>query len=232
MVVYGHPWSIHTRMVLAVIEEKGAQVERVFVDVPRGGHREPAHVTRHPFAKLPVLDDEEFRLYETAPILAYLDERLPGPALRSADARERARAAQWDRVFQSYFHDHAHPLIVHRQFARIIGFPPDPAVIAAGRAGMQPALDVVDRHLRDVPWLSGGAMGLADLTWTPYVDYLLALGEHDAVVAGRRGLEAWWERVGARPPWQRVAHTGLQPYEPDASAEAIRDASRGAWTMG
>lgn len=230
LTVYGHPFSINTRKVLAALAEKGHAATLAFVDVPRGQQRGAAHVALHPFGKLPVVDHGGFVVYETAAILQYLDEVLPGPALWPNEPAARARARQWERVLQSYFEPHAHPAIVHRMFARIVGFPPDAAVITAGLAGMQPALDVVDRHLRGAAYLTGASFGLADLTWMPYVDYLVAIGERDAVLAGRPGLEAWWDRVRTRPSWVAVAHTGLQPYHEAASADAIIAQSRGTWT--
>lgn len=218
----------YTRKVLVVLAEKGAHADLVYVDIPHGAQRRPEHVARHPFAKLPVLDDDTFRVYETAAILQYLDT-LPGPSLTSADARGRARALQWDRVHQSYFEPHAHPLIVHAQFSRILGFAGDQALIAAARVAMQPALDVIDRYLHTSPWLSGETFGLADVTWMPYLDYLGAIGEGDALTTGRPALAAWWDRIASRPSWQMVARTGLQPYHPNATAEGIAAQSRGTW---
>jgi glutathione S-transferase len=231
MQLYGHPWSINTRKVLTVLAEKRSAADLVYVDIPRGQHRTPEHAARHPFSKLPVLDDDDgFRVYETAAVMRYLDERVQGPSLQPTDARGRARALQWDRVHQSYFEPHAHPMIVHAMFSRIIGFDGDRAIIDAGRTAMQPALDEIDRHLRTSPHLAGEAFGLADVTWMPYLDYLLAIGEDDAVTKGRPGLSAWWERISGRPAWQAVARTGLQPYDPAGSAERIAALSRGTWS--
>ncbi|MEQ1501833.1 MAG: glutathione S-transferase C-terminal domain-containing protein [Myxococcota bacterium] len=230
MRLYGHPWSINTRKALVVLAEKGHEAELVYVDIPHGGQRLPEHVARHPFGKLPVLDDGDFRVYETAAVLQYLDALLPGPSLAPSDARARARALQWDRVQQSYFEPHAHPLIVHAQFSRVLGFPGDPAIIDAGRAAMQPALDVIDRHLRTAAYLTGDDFGLADVTWMPYLDYLTAIGEGEAVAGGRPGLAAWWDRISRRPSWQAVARSGLQPYQAGATADGIAAQSRGRWS--
>lgn len=227
MQLFGHPWSINTRKVLMVLAEKGAAVDLRYVDIPRGAHKRPEHIARHPFAKLPVLDDGEFRLYETAAILRYLDEVLPGLALSPSTPRGRARAAQWDRVHQSYFEPHAHPLIVHRQFSRIIGFTGDEGVMTAGRAGMQLALDVIDTHLRSEPYLAGDQFSLADVTWMPYLDYLVAQGE--PVLGERPGVAAWWQRISTRPMWQQVAHTGPQPYDDAATASVIASWSQATW---
>lgn len=220
MQLYGHPWSIHTREVRMVLAEKDHTATLHLVDLPTGEQRAPAHLARHPFGKVPALDDDGFVVYETAAIVRYLDERLPGVALQPAEPRARARALQWDRVHQSYFEPHARPLLVHRIFARHLGFAGDAAVIAAGRAGMQPALDVLDRHLTSAPYLAGDRFSHADITWLPFLEYLQACGE-DAPLRERPHVAAWWSRIGGRPTWAAVARTGPQPYDPTVVAGDI-----------
>jgi glutathione S-transferase len=158
---------------------------------------------------------------------------VPSVSTTEKNRRSRPSRRKWIGITGSSsagVEPHAHPLLVHGLFSRIIGFDPDRSVIEAGRSAMQPALDVIDRHLRTSPHLAGEAFGLADVTWMPYVDYLLAIHEGDAVTNGRPGLSAWWDRVSGRPAWQAVAHTGLQPYDPVASADRIAVASRGTWS--
>ena len=47
-----------------------------------------------------------------------------------------------------------------------------------------------------------------------------AMGEGRAI-ADRANLAAWWERVSSRPSWRQVARSGPQPYDAEASAQAI-----------
>lgn len=203
-----------------VLAEKRHTATLHLVDIPTGEHRRPEHLARHPFGKAPVLDDDGFVVYETAAIVRYLDETLPGPSLQPTDPRARARALQWDRVHQSYFEPHARPLLVHKIFARHIGFPGDDAVIAAGRAGMLPALDVIDRHLAHAPYLAGEQFSLADITWLPFLEYLQACGE-DAAIRERSHVAAWWSRIGERATWAAVARSGPQAYDPAVAAGDI-----------
>jgi hypothetical protein len=79
--IYGHPWSVYTRKVLMAVAEKGHQANFSLVMIPKGEHKQPAHVARHPFGKVPVLDDEGFVLYAASAINPYIDRRLEGPSL-------------------------------------------------------------------------------------------------------------------------------------------------------
>jgi len=50
----------------------------------------PIHLQRHPFGRVPALQHDDFMLYETSAIAAYVDDVLPGPKLTPADPRKRA----------------------------------------------------------------------------------------------------------------------------------------------
>ena len=212
MEIYGHPWSINTRKVLMTLAEKGHEARLVPVLVPAGEQKQPEHLARHPFGKVPVLDDEGFLLYETSAIMRYLDRKLPGPSLVPADDRSAARVDQWIAVAEAYFIPHAHPLVVETLFRRYLGGSPDTRAIEAGREGMQLALDVVDRWLGGNPWLGGASFSLADIHWMPYLEYLVQTGQGEHVTR-REHLAAWWDRASSRSTWQRVARSGPQPYE-------------------
>lgn len=212
MKIYGHPWSISTRKVLMTLAEKGATAELVTVVIPKGEQKLPEHLARHPFAKVPVLEDGAFMLYETRAINRYLNDKLPGASLVPSDPQHAARVEQWTNVLDAYFEPFARPLIVESLFRRYLGGPTDKAAIAQGREGIQPALTALDDRLGDHPFVAGSAFTLADIHWMPYVEYLVQIGEADAVQR-RSHLAAWWERVSARPTWRAVARTGPQPYD-------------------
>jgi glutathione S-transferase len=212
MKIYGHPWSTNTRKTLMTLAEKGHEAELVVVALPKGEHLEPAHRARHPFGKVPVLDDGGFVLYETRAINAYLDRKLDGPKLSPTAERAAAWVDQWTNVADAYFVPHAQPLIVETLFRKYLGGEQDKRAIAAGRAGMGAALDAVDAHLASNRYFAGDAFSLADIHWLPYLEYLVRIGE-GAPVLERRSLRAWWERASERPAWQKVARSGQQPYE-------------------
>jgi glutathione S-transferase len=217
MDIYGHPWSINTRKVLLTLAEKGHEARLIPVLVPAGEQKQPAHLARHPFGKVPVLDDDGFVLYETSAITRYLDRKLSGPSLTPADAREAARVDQWISIADAYFIPHAHPLIVETLFRRYLGGPQDTGAIEAGREGMQLALDTIDRRLAHAPWLAGTSFSLAEIHWMPYLEYLVQTGQAEHVTR-REHLAVWWDRVSSRATWQRVARSGPQPYAPDPTA--------------
>jgi glutathione S-transferase len=219
MKIYGHPWSINTRKVLMTLAEKSKEAELSLVMLPNGEHKLPAHVARHPFAKVPVLEDEGFVLYEAAAINRYLERKFPSPPLVPSDPRGAALTDQWISASDCYFGPNVGPVIVEKLFRRYLGGEVDHAAIESGRTKMQAALDTADQTLQRSPYLTGDAFTLADIQFMPYLEYLDKIGED--VLTKRRSLSAWWERCSSRPSWQKVARRGPQPYDSGMTADVI-----------
>jgi maleylpyruvate isomerase len=69
---------------------KGLSYEQVPVDLRAGAQRAPDFLAINPQGLVPVLEDEGVRLTQSLPILNYLEERYPEPALLPKDATGRA----------------------------------------------------------------------------------------------------------------------------------------------
>lgn len=200
MKVYGHPASTCTRKVLCALAEKGVEAEFVFVDIMKGAQKAPEYLALHPFGVVPVLDDEGFILFESRAILRYLDGKYGG--LVPEDLKERALMEQWISVEQSYFSPPAMKAILEVFFSPMKGTTPDPDVIAKGKAEAAKALDVLEKALVGKEFLAG-AFSIADITYAPYLQYLFDTGAGD-IVKDRPNVMAWWERISARPSWQKA----------------------------
>jgi maleylpyruvate isomerase len=71
---------------------KGRAYEQVAVDLRAGEQRRPEFLAINPQGLVPVLEDEGAVLTQSLPILNYLEERYPEPALLPKDAPGRARS--------------------------------------------------------------------------------------------------------------------------------------------
>ena len=69
---------------------KGLAYEQVPVDLRAGAQRAPDFLAINPQGLVPVLEDDGVRLTQSLPILNYLEERYPEPALLPKDAPGRA----------------------------------------------------------------------------------------------------------------------------------------------
>jgi glutathione S-transferase len=201
MKIYGHPLSSCTRKVWITLHEKGHTAELVQVDLLGGEHRRPAHLAKHPFGKIPVLEHDRFRVYESRAIVRYLDAVLEGPRLSPAGPEARARMEQWMSVDQSYVSPHISALVREHIVKKMIGETADASVVRQARAELEQALDPIDAALRESTHLAGEDFSLADVSLMPYVASLGLLGCED-LLSGRPGLAAWWARAQARPSWR------------------------------
>ncbi len=200
MKVYGHPASTCTRKVLCALAEKGVDAEFVFVDIMKGAQKAAEYLEIHPFGVVPVLEDDGFRLFESRAILRYLDSKLGG--LSPESIQDKAVMEQWISVEQSYFSPPAMKAILEVFFAPMKGTTPDADVVAKGKADAAKALDVLERALVGKEYLAGN-FSIAEITYAPYLQYLVDTGAGD-IIKDRPNVSAWWDRISARPSWQKA----------------------------
>ncbi|MEV0401052.1 glutathione S-transferase C-terminal domain-containing protein [Actinoallomurus sp. NPDC050550] len=62
---------------------------------------------------------------------------------------------------------------------------------------------MLDAALADRPYLAGPRFSLAEVTFLPYLTYLVASGGGD-LINERPHLAAWWDRISTRPTWRAV----------------------------
>jgi maleylpyruvate isomerase len=71
---------------------KGLEYQQVAVDLRAGAQRAPEFLEINPQGLVPVLEDDGVRLTQSLPILNYLEERYPEPALLPKDLPGRAQS--------------------------------------------------------------------------------------------------------------------------------------------
>ena len=208
--VHSIPGSPFGRAVLIVLEEKGAPYR--LAAVAPGALRSPEHTARHPFARVPVLEHDGFRLYETQAILRYLDRVLPAPPLTPVDARRAARMDQLMAINDWYLFQGVANVIGFQRVVgpRLLGLTPDEAAIAAAMSKARTVFAELSALLGRQLFFAGEAFTLADVLLAPQLDFLSATPEWAVLTADTPHLCAWLERVRARPSleattWERVA---------------------------
>jgi glutathione S-transferase len=203
IVLHGIPGSPFVRSVQIGLEEKALSYR--FAALAPGATREPEHLARHPFGRVPVLDHGDYRLYETQAILRYLDAAFPEPALQPAEPRALGRMNQIVGINDWYFFPKVAAVVVFNRIVGpvLLGTTPDEAAIAAALPMARTCLDELDRLLGGQAFLAGDRLTLADLMLAPQLDFFHATPEGRELLAGTR-LAAWLERMNRRPSMQRT----------------------------
>jgi glutathione S-transferase len=209
-IVHSVPGSPFGRAVLLALEEKHAPY-RLAAVAPSQMKTEP-HLTRHPFGRVPVLEQGTFLLYETQAILRYLDRVLPTPALTPTDACATARMDQVMNICDWYLFQGVNTVIGFNRVVkpRLLGLAPDEAAIAAAMPKAHSVFDELARLLGEAPYFAGTGLSLADLMVVAQIDFFRGLPEWAPLAGHHLNLTTWLDRMNARPSleattWERVA---------------------------
>ncbi len=173
MKLYTASFSPSPRRVHIYLDEKGLDIERVFLDMMKGEHRAPAfREEKNPLGKLPVLELDDGRvLTESMAICEYLEELYPEPPLIGADPWQRARTREASRIAElgcmvgaGQAFQHSSPFFANR-------FKQSPDTAEGGRKLFGAFLRRIDGLLAERPWLAGDMFTVADITAICAVDF-------------------------------------------------------------
>ena len=209
-IVHTIPGSPAARAVMAALIEKGASF-RVAGLTP-GAHKMEPHLSRHPFGKMPVLEHDDFTLYETQAILRYLERILPSPPLIHEEPREAARMDQVMGISDWYLFQGVNAVIgFHRIVGpRLMGLTPDEAAVAAAMPLAHAVFGELSRLLGNKTYLVSQRVSIADLMVAPHMDFLAQTPEWTALTRDRSNLIEWLGRMNERKcmrltTWEAVA---------------------------
>jgi glutathione S-transferase len=205
MNLYGLERSVYTRIVRLALEEKGVAYTLHETEIfgPDGVLQE--HLARHPFGRIPVLEHDAFRLYETTAIARYVDESCSGPALQPTELHARARVNQIIGILDSY----AYRPMVWGVFVERVSVPlsnrvPDEAKIAQSLAAARTCLSALGAIIECRPFLVGSSLTLADLHAFPILAYFSLAAEGRQLLADFPVLDQWLNKMKSRPSVQRT----------------------------
>jgi glutathione S-transferase len=199
VILYEHPASGNCLKARVMLDQVGADYERVLVDLFAGETRTPEHFARNPDGRVPVLelDSGEF-LPESNAILLYLAE---GTEFMPSDPVGRARVHAWMMFEQNQVEANMGVARFLALSGRAEGVP---EVFADRQRRARDSMATLERALEGREFLVGDAYTVADLSLYGYVhaadDAGVALADHPAVAA-------WVARVAALPGFEE----GLAP---------------------
>jgi glutathione S-transferase len=196
--VHGIPGSPFLRSVEITLNEKGVPYE--LRSMSPAEMRTPEHLELHPFGRIPMFEQGDFRLYETQAIIRYIDRVFAEPKLTPGDPRAEARMNQVIGVIEWYFFPKAAaPIAFNRIIGpRLLGLPADEAVIAEAMPMARTCFAELDRLLGDKPYFTGGSISLSDIMLGAQLDLFSECAEGRELISGTR-LQPWIERMRARP---------------------------------
>lgn len=201
--IYGVPGSPYGRAAMIALLEK--RIPHRLQPIGPADSKSPAHLARHPFGRMPAIDDDGFVLYETQAILRYADQIGAGPSLTPSDPKAQARMNQAIGVIDWYFFadGSAKTLVFNRVVAPKFGMPTNEAAVADSLTKTRHCVDVFAGFLESGPYVAGDAFSLADIHAGTQLNMLADCAEGAEMVKGTP-IAPWLERLNARPSFRET----------------------------
>ncbi|HUY17801.1 MAG TPA: glutathione S-transferase family protein [Candidatus Binataceae bacterium] len=198
------PFGQKVRIVLA---EKSLEFELVPVDLTLGEQRKPEFLRLNPFARVPVLVDEDITVYDSTIIGEYLEDEYPEPPVLPAIGSSALRARA--RLFEDFADSSFTPQVGQLMAELYKGDAErDAGRITRLRQSIERVLDYLNRELQEQQYLAT-EFSVADISFVPR---LVILKELDLEVgANRSHVDAWLKRMLERPSIQELDGLTVEP---------------------
>jgi len=182
--------------VLWAAEEAGLPYRIHALDHTRGELRGPEYLRVNPFGLVPAIDDDGFKLFESAAIVLYIAEK--SHRLLPAEPAARARALQWAFAAVDTVESSMADLFVIDKFHSDKAWAKErrPALVATA----QKRLASLDLELAGRSYLLGDEFGAADILMTSALRML----QHTDLLDAAPNVAAYRVRCEARPAWGKI----------------------------
>ncbi|MBC7882439.1 MAG: glutathione S-transferase family protein [Anaerolineae bacterium] len=202
LILHGSPVSPYVRATRIALIEKGAAYHFNEIGFDHLATNEYAEL--NPFQKMPVLQQENFVLYETSAILGYIEELFDKVSLQPNTAQARAHMWKWIGIASHYFYPVGiTQLFVQQIMLPIMGSEADEVVVEKAVKVSAQHLDVLEQELTG-SFLVGNGLSLADITVGVMVSYIGMTKEGNALISSRPKTAAWLSSLSKRDSFQHT----------------------------
>ena len=197
LIVHGRAYSSNVQIVMWAIGELGLAHERRDAGHKFGGLDTPEFLAMNPMGRVPVLQDGDVTLFESAAILRYLASRYGDSDFWPTDPAARAQLDQWAEWTKNTLAPSVNPIYMHQVVADPAAY--DPAKVAPFAAEAGRLAQMLDARLGDGPWLAGDTFTFADIAvgHTLWRYFGLDFDRPDTT-----NLSAYHARLKERPAYQ------------------------------
>lgn len=162
LTIYGSDLSAPANKVRFAANAIGIKYEYKRVDLRAGEHLKPEFLAVNPVGKVPAIDDDGFRMFESNAIIRYLADKNNSP-LYPKDLRERAAVEMWLDFGSMHVGAALSKVIYNRLFAPLRDIPVDENSLKEGLKFLERFLPVVDGQLAKNKYIAGAKFTLADI---------------------------------------------------------------------
>lgn len=193
MKLYGNDFSPNSNKVRFAANAMGINHEYQSIDLAGGEQRQEWFLKINPVGRIPVLIDEDYRIFESNAIIRYLALKTNAAAY-PADIRKRCLVDQW-LDFSSIHTGMAMSKIMFNTFIyKIVNVPKDENSLKEGQQFLTNYLKITEAQLAQTKYICGPELTLADYCILAVLDPCEVVGfdlsAYSRLVAWRKDLQA------------------------------------------
>jgi len=201
MKLYQIPLSPNCQKVVALAHEVGVPLELAAVAIFKGEARTPAMLAKNPNGKLPILEDDDFVLWESTAMLAYIAAKAGRADLAPTTPRDRAEVDRWTSWQGAHFGPAIRKVAFERIVKKLAGLgAPDEAAVKAGMEEFAVTASVLEQSLGTKEYVCG-RLTIADFALAPYAAVTASCGLD---LGAYPKASAWLERMLARDSMKKT----------------------------
>jgi glutathione S-transferase len=201
MRVYYNEWSPYCHKLLYFLEEASLPCERVHVDFATFDFNAPDFLAVSPGAQIPAIETEFGSVAESTVCMRYLSDRFHLDHLYPRNLEDRAVVDFWTEYINQHVSRYIMSLSWQRFFMPRRGLPVDQKSVADSLSALEKYLPPVNRHLLGRSYFAGSGITIADIN---FMGFMFQSGPAALNLRDYPAIEAWYERMRARPAWRRL----------------------------
>ena len=202
--IWGRMSSINVKKVVWTAQELGLDFQRTEAGGLFGVVKTPEYMQMNPNSLVPVIEDDDYVLWESNVIIRYLCARYSSGQMYPTDLRERFDAERWMDWQQTTLNPVSRP-----GFWQLVRTPPEqrnPAVIAESNAAAEALMFTLDMHLAHRKFMVGERFTVADIPLACEVHRWFGLPQQRQ---SRPHIERWYASLRARQASKGVLDLAL-----------------------
>ena len=202
--IWGRMSSINVKKVVWTAQELGLDFQRTEAGGLFGVVKTPEYMQMNPNALVPLIEDDDYVLWESNVIVRYLAAKYSAGNLYPTDLRERFDAERWMDWQQTTLNPVSRP-----GFWQLVRTPPEqrnPAVIAESNTAVETLMFTLDMHLANRAFMLGDRFTVADIPLACEVHRWFGLPQQRQ---SRPHVERWYESLRARQASKGVLDLAL-----------------------
>jgi glutathione S-transferase len=197
------PPSPRAIKVVALKNNLGLECEIRVLNFSTGDNTTPEFAALNPNKLMPVLEDDDFVLWESNAILQYLAAKKPERGLWPSDAKRQSEVLRWMSWEGAHWAPSACGILITENLLKRIfaGGDPNPAEVARGENEFHRFGGVLDGCLKGRKWLTGDDLTIADYSVGAWMA-VSQLAQYP--LAKYTEINRWYGALSSQPGWKEA----------------------------